>query len=92
MCSLYLKRAVEAPCCVGSRGASFGTPCHYICVTLNVGPAQFQTQCATYSCAHCAMCVALLTLLRQGWPVQAMQAGMIIMIIEVCLIDAGAML
>jgi hypothetical protein len=34
MCSLYLKRAVEAPCCVGSRGASFGTPCHYICVTL----------------------------------------------------------
>jgi hypothetical protein len=27
--------SMEAPCCVGSRGASFGTPCHYICVTLS---------------------------------------------------------
>ena len=37
MCGLYIKSAVEAPCCAGSRGASFGTPRHYICVTLKFG-------------------------------------------------------
>jgi hypothetical protein len=32
MCSLYTKRAVVDPCCVGNRGASLGTPCNCICV------------------------------------------------------------
>ena len=26
--------AVKDPYCIGSRGASFGTPCYYTCVTL----------------------------------------------------------
>jgi hypothetical protein len=29
--------AVEDPCCIDSRGASFATPCYYICVTLRSG-------------------------------------------------------
>ena len=37
MSTVHSSGAVADPCCAGSRGASFGTPCYYICVTLTIG-------------------------------------------------------
>jgi hypothetical protein len=39
MSIVHSSGAVADPCCAGSRGASFGTPCYYICVTLSVALA-----------------------------------------------------
>jgi superoxide dismutase len=45
MSIVHSSGAVADPCCAGSRGASFGTPCYYICVTLNLEQSNAQIVC-----------------------------------------------